>query len=406
MGTEIDIQDEMDKIPTVDKPPRSNGLPWKEAGEEMSFAKVGTYGVPGAGKTFTLTRLALGLMPLIGKTEAYMIDTETGSDFVARLFHQAGLKLRVIKSRAFRDTVAAIEQLRNEETVLVIDSVTHIWAELMESYCRRLHKTELSFPDFRVLKGTDGWLMFSDGFLNSRLHVFVAGRLQDIYEMLDVSEPGRKPKYGVAKVDERMKAERYFGYEPSLLFRMSAVRDPDLIKQLRKTNSQKERLSISKQLGAKSGYVHIAEVLKDRSDLLNGQSFTNPTYADFAPHFEFLGIGDSAKGKHLAIDTERTSDELFGEPEGNHYASRQRQTIAAEEVEGLIFKYFAGQTGAQKQARLNVIERVFGTRSALKVKAMDVGLLEAAYALQPEGKPSILEQACIAEKERMEVTQE
>ena len=374
-------------------------LNWQTAGGTMSFAKVGTYGPAGSGKTYTLSRVAVGLMQRIGKKEAYMIDTETGSTFVAPLFKERGFMLNVLPTRAFKDVVAALKELQNAETVFILDSVSHIWDELMNSYAKKKDEAgrgiDLSFPDWRFIKAA--WQEFNDIFLNSRLHCFVAGRLQDVYEMKEV----RQGKYEIVAVDDRLKAEKYFGYEPSLLFRMQAVKDPEVTAKLAEAKGAKERQALADELRRKTSYVHVAEVLKDRSDLLNGKSFVNPGFEDFLPHFEFLGI-NSHPGTHIGVDTSRDSGELFPDGEARAAELKRRRDEALGEIKGTLISFWPGQSAAEKKLKADAIHRLFGVRGWEKVESYDLLKLEEAITPPDDRTPSPLEQACVSLRELAE----
>jgi hypothetical protein len=77
-----------------------------------------------------------------------------------------------------------------------------------------------------------------------------------------------------------MKAEGEMGYEPSLLVLMERRMEMDT-----KTDR------------------HYAKVIKDRSTLLDGREFQDPTFECLIPHIQCLNLG----GRQLGVDTSRTS---------------------------------------------------------------------------------------------------
>lgn len=93
---------------------------------------------------------------------------------------------------------------------------------MCESYCRNKAKAlkksvdRLQLNDWGYLKGENGWGKFADLYVNSPVHVILAGRAG--YEFnVDEDEKGNKQ---LEKTGVKMTAEGEFGYEPSLLVYM------------------------------------------------------------------------------------------------------------------------------------------------------------------------------------------
>ena len=144
-----------------------------------------------------------------------------------------------------------------------------------------------------------------------------------------------------------MKAETEMGYEPSLLLEMERVRAED---------------------GTIGGKItHRCHVIKDRADMIDGQHFDNPTFACFLPVIETLNLG----GRHLGIDTSRSSEEVF-DAEGRTEQARKEQTrkVLLEEIEGILVRHFPSTSGADKKAKLERLEEVFGTTSWTRISAL------------------------------------
>jgi pantothenate kinase-related protein Tda10 len=57
---------------------------FRKAKAEQAALKIGIYGPPGSGKTFTSLLIAEGLGKISGKRVAY-VDTERGTDFYAQV---------------------------------------------------------------------------------------------------------------------------------------------------------------------------------------------------------------------------------------------------------------------------------------------------------------------------------
>jgi hypothetical protein len=352
--------------------PEHRGL-FTEASNTQARLKMGVLGFAGSGKTFTSTEVAIGLVHYMrekglpeGDRPAYFLDTETGSDWVQPRFAKAGVKLRTAKSRAFKDLVAAVREAEAQGSVLIIDSISHFWREFTEAYMKRKNRSRLEFADWNYLKPE--WGKFTDAFVNSNLHIIMAGRAGFEYDYFTDND-GKKQ---LEKTGIKMKAETELGYEPSLLVLME--RDMDLE---------------SKQV------YRVANVLKDRSDLLDGKAFKNPTYKDFLPHIEYLNVG----GVQMGVDLSRTSEDMIDGNEGPgkstwKYEQEQRE-IALEKVEALFAEHgLSGQSKEGKAKIVGLLKKHFETTSWKELGTYPLATVKKGLkALEADltGKP--LEQA-------------
>ena len=338
----------------------SKGL-LREATNEQTAAKVGLFGDTGSGKTTTGGLLALGLSLTYGEGRPIaMMDTESASDFLLPIFRMEGVKLLTLKSRAFSDLLAVLtEAERYGCAALLVDSITHAWTELVESYCRKKQISKPEFHHWNEIKHT--WNGWTTRFLASPLHIIVSGRLGYEYDYQE-NERGKKE---LIKGDSKMRAEGQFGYEPHLLVEMEKIRDTS---------------------GTHRGgrFLHRAHILKDRSWALNGKEVDfadkdgytkgdwKNVYQAFAPHFQVLNIG----GRQQSAPTS-TSDGLFGPDGSSEYYRRERQKrIALEEIETTMVLLWPGQDQKSKRLKLLVVEAVFGTRSWEAVQQQSVEQIE------------------------------
>jgi hypothetical protein len=333
----------------------------REATNEQTAAKIGIFGDTGSGKTTTAGLLALGLsLTFCDGRPVAMMDTESASDFLLPIFRQEGVKLLTAKSRAFTDMMAVLREAeRSECAAVIVDSVTHAWTELLESFCRKKQISKPEFHHWNEIKHT--WNGWTTQFLASPLHIIVSGRLGYEYEYQE-NERGKKE---LVKGDSKMRAEGQFGYEPHLLIEMEKIRDT---------------------AGAHRGgrFLHRAYILKDRSWALNGKEIDfadkdgyckgdwKNVYQAFAPHFEVLNIG----GRQQAAPTS-TSDGLFDPDGSTEYYRRERQKrIALEEIENTMVLMWPGLDQKSKRLKLLVVETVFGTRSWEAVQQQSVEQIE------------------------------
>jgi hypothetical protein len=322
-----------------------------ESRPQSAFVKMGIYGEAGTGKTFTSTRVVIGLHHYIKSTQpVFFMDTETGSDFVRdKISKETGLKMQIAKTRAFADLLTAIDEMP-KGAILVIDSITHYWNELVESYLKKNQKTRLSLKDWQPIKAT--WREYADRFVNSPLHIIVAGRSADKWGEVEDEDGAKELK----KIGTKMRAETEFSYEPSLLVEMELI-----------------------QASAKIGgaLIHRGHVRKDRFDIINGSHFDNPGFEAFLPHIQLLNLG----GEHLAIETERNSEAIFDDPNVGEKRALNKE-ILCEKITNEIKKLFPGQTEKDKASRIALLEEVFGTNSWTEISTLFKNdRLEAGLAL-------------------------
>ena len=305
----------------------------------QAFLKAGFMGFAGDGKTFTATAMGVGLVELMrereletGNKPAFFLDTETGSDWVQPQFEKANVELYTAKTRSFIDLIEAVKEAENNASILLIDSISHFWRDLTESYAERKNRTRgLQFQDWAWLKKE--WGRFTDLFVNSHCHIIMCGRAGYEYDFFE-QDGGKKE---LQKTGIKMKAETETGYEPSLLVLMEKKRNMETGQVWRE-----------------------GSILKDRANLIDGQTFVNPTFENFRPHIEYLNLG----GQHVGVDTSRNSKELVqtdGKPQWQY--DKEQKDIALDEIAEVIRKHHGGQSKAEKDARADLLEDVFKTRS-------------------------------------------
>lgn len=325
--------------------------------------KAGFLGFAGAGKTHTAFLLAMGLLEEVNDDRPLaMVDTEAGSDWWVPRVEAAGRKLVVAKSRAFADLMAVTKEVEGNNSILIVDSISHIWKELLEAYQRKFKVSRLAFHHWNVIKPE--WARFTDWMLNSRIHVIIAGRAGYEYDY-EEDESGHKE---LVKTGIKMKAESEFGFEPSLLVEMTKVkhsvttRDPDA-----------------------KGWIHRATILKDRADKINGQEFDNPTYADFLPHLQAINIG----GAHRVIDADRKSDDMFDDRDHSAIARRRQVDIVLEEIKDVFVQAdIDSRSTAGKKAMSDALRACFGTAAwsaiqNMKLEDLQEGLNKLEARLLP-----------------------
>lgn len=326
---------------------------FKKAEMTSAYLKMGVLGFAGAGKTYTATKISIGLVQHMraanldaGNKPMFFLDTETGSDWVKKEIEASGIELFTAKTRAFSDLMTALEEAERNASVLLIDSVTHFWTELCESYQRKMNRRRgLEFQDWAYLKKE--WRRFTDRFINGSLHIIICGRAGYEYDYFE-DETGKKQ---LQKTGIKMRAETEFGYEPSLLVEME-----------RETNHETRKVT------------RTAHILKDRSTLIDGKAFANPGFKDFLPHIRFLNLG----GEHIGVDTNRTSERDIPADAGRD-KNRIYRRVVIDEIQSLLVEHFPGQTADEKRTKQALLREHFAASWTEIEELMSLPALRAGY---------------------------
>jgi len=342
---------------------------FKKASNTMAYAKVGLLGFAGAGKTRTGTEIAIGLHKAIDSRKPVLfIDTETGSDFVLPIFQKHGIELMVSKTRAFKDLADGMREAPSIADIMLIDSVSHFWVDIVESYRKKNNRNRLTFQDWGIIKPM--WSNdFSTPFVTSAIHLIVCGRAGFEYDYFE----GDDGKMELYKTGTKMKAEGEFGFEPSLLIEMERIKNPEANEEYRTAKTKDAKMKAAKQIASGREFVRMATVLKDRSDIMDGKIFYNPSYADFAPHWQAINIG----GEHRPLESGDSQGLFNKEGQSQYSIDKKRATIALEEIKAEYDKNIPGSTAKEKAAKIKMAEYLFKTGSWTALEGMSADILTA-----------------------------
>lgn len=267
---------------------------FRKAKAEQAALKMGVYGPPGAGKTFTSLLMAEGLAKVTGKRVAF-VDTEHGTDFYcqsvkSRHVHPEAFDFDAIYSRSLTEIAAAVKALDPAQYgVLVMDSVTHLWEAAIAAYGggRTRADTIPMHAWGKIKKPYKDLMAFS---LSSPMHVILCGRQGTEYSTDEETDE-------LKAVGVKMKAEGETPYEPHILIRMEVVK-PKHTNEIAKI---------------------IAFAEKDRTGVLAGRSFINPTFESLCqPLLGLLG------GTQASV------------PTGDETAARDAEQIASDDMKRAI----------------------------------------------------------------------
>lgn len=238
---------------------------FRKAKAEQAALKMGMYGPPGSGKTFTSLLIAEGLGNLTKKRVA-LVDTEHGSDFycqkvATRAVHPEAFDFDALYTRSIMDTLNAVKGLNPEEHgVVVLDSMTHLWQAAIEAYGGR-QTSAGTIPMHAWGKIKKPYKDLMSFLLSTPMHVIICGRQGVEYATDEETEE-------LKAVGVKMKAEGETAYEPHILIRMEGIKP-------KKTNEVA---------------MIVAYAEKDRTGVLAGRSFVNPTFESLCkPLLPLLG---------------------------------------------------------------------------------------------------------------------
>lgn len=345
-------------------------MPLQSLDDAPGYLKAGFQGFQGTGKTRTAVLLAMVArkhFKLDGPVA--MFDTETGSAYIKDIVKNiTGKPLVGARSRSIDDLLALGDDcIKEGVSVLVVDSMTHVWRTLCDGYLAKVNQAReskgwkprfnLEFQDWNPIKQKFG--QWTDFYLNSPLHIVICGRAGHTYDH-EQNENGKKE---LVKTGTKMKTEGEFGFEPSLLVEM--------------------------ELEQHDGTTYnVAHVLKDRFDEINLKEFRfggvadqplkeqlNAVYAAFGPHLKRL-----VSGSHTPV-----SDALpdVGVDETGDTSQRKemvQREILREEIQGLLVTKWPGQTADEKKSKQEAIHSAFGTRSWTAVEQMHSDRLRQGLA--------------------------
>lgn len=321
------------------------------------FVKAGFGGFAGSGKSRTASEFVIGTYRALGYTKpALIIDNEKGARFLRPLFAAAGIKAALKETTSLQDVLTAMDLLHTGEIeFLFIDSLTKVWYRYCREYLEKNRKTFMELQDWGKL--LPKWQeTFSDAFVQAGGSIVFTGRGGFSYEKEEDQrdpESGKVLKKGqFVKSGVKMKLAGETPFEPDLNVWMEQEQDI----------AADGTLTVWRE----------AQVMKDRSGLIDGKVFKNPTFADFAPFVRFL--------------TEAPTGIVAGETSGRNLAPgenfdshdwRRKLDVALDEIREEILRHHGhGMDAGTKAAKSETLERITkgvfppdGTRSWARVES-------------------------------------
>ena len=333
----------------------------QKAENQQGFFKSAIYGLQGSGKTYTGCNFAVGLHHLLKERglepgPVAMFDTERGSDFAVPHFNKHQIDFYVKQSRSFKQAIQVIDECIKEKfSIIIIDSISHIWQELTKSFMQKYKVSRLAVHHWGPIK--EEWKQLTERVINANLHMILLGRAANDYELLEKEdEMTGKISYDVVKTGYKFRAEGEFGYEPSIVFRMERVRLDE-------------------------GEVHRAYCEKDRNmnpdETLDGKYFDNPSFEILSPHLKCLNLGTTSEG----VDVKTSSEDIFDDKDKSRVEHQHRRKVLREEILNELQLAFPGRSDRAQKARLEIGKFLLGTTSETALQRIPLPELENARAL-------------------------
>jgi hypothetical protein len=331
---------------------------FEKLGNTKPFLKMSLLGEAGGGKTYTAATVASGLHDYIKNTKPVVIfDTEESAKFLTPMFSKHGIEVVRKPSRSLADLRTTMNLMVEDgfSDILMIDSVSHLWLDLVDSYLsqKKKNKTFIEMQDWGNLKKI--WARdFSDPLVMSKLHIVMTGRAADEYETSLNEETNKMESH---KIGIKMQAAKGTAYEPDLSVQMTREMDGDKMRRA-------------------------CLVLKDRSALIDGKVFYNPTFKNFKPVVDAM-----LEGIVPQTALESTPATALVEIERYDAADKREREVMCEEIAELMKKHFPSQGADDKSKRMDLLERCTkdctadkaGTRSWTKVESFSLDALRGIY---------------------------
>ena len=317
---------------------------------ENSFIKASFGGFAGSGKTRTATEFIIGCYKLMKCTQPVLfIDNEKGSRFIKPIFDRAGIETYVKETVELADVLQAFKLLNDGEiSFLFIDSLTKVWYKYVRDYRANNNKKFMTLQDWGKI--LPAWQeTFADRFVDLTGNCIFTGRGGYTYDM-EENEETKKKEFTKSGVKMKMAGETPF--EPDLNIWMEIAQE---INDDGKPNIWREAL-----------------IMKDRSSLIDGKTFKNPTFKDFEPVVKFL-INSDKGVVAKATDTTNLA------PKEDYDEKRKQKDIILDKVVSEFEKRQLGTSKEDKQLKVVILEKCFGSVSWEEIKVQRLEKLQDGF---------------------------
>jgi hypothetical protein len=320
---------------------------------KVHFIKASFGGMPGSGKTTSGSDFAAGAYLDMKCTKPLLyIDNEKGSRFLVPFFKSQNIPTYVKETAHLGDILDAMKLLASHEIdMLFIDSLSKVWYQFVRDYKVANRVTFMTLEHWGKI--LPEWQeKFSDPFAALEGSIVFTGRGGFSYTKEDdqKDEQGNTTKKGAfVQSGVKMKLAGETPFEPDFNVWM------DLRQEVKK---------------GKVIQWHEAQILKDRNrdpkTTLDGKTFKNPTYANFKPVISFI------LGTVLGEVAGPTNTTNLAPSEDYEYQRRKNaREIELEKVKAEFDKQGFGTSKEDKQLKVLIVEKCFGTSSWAEIEKMD-----------------------------------
>lgn len=331
------------------------------------WIKIGIDGLQGSGKSLTAAYMALGIYRAFKvKGPVLIYDNEKSAQFLYQMFRKESIEIEVVESASLDVLQQAIKEAERLKTILLIDTLTKVHSKLVLDYLAPFRRKAMEIQDRPIINSV--WETgFADIYRPANAHIIFTGRAATDWANEDITDEatGRTKRSFYAK-GMKMRGHAETLYEPDYTIYMERCERLIGLKAKRGATNEKE-------------VWREATILKDRSQLLDGQTFRNPTYQMLAPMFEYL-LSDEPIAPNVV---EGNPTNIFGDDE-NTRAFFKRRDVALEELDGLLTRALPGQKAEEKQARTQCLVDTYGTASKTKIEGLRPEDIEAGLPLVRE----------------------
>lgn len=319
------------------------------------FIKASFAGFSGSGKSRTASEFIKGCyQDLKIDKPLLIIDNEKGSRFLIKFFEDAGIETHVKETVQLVDILSSF-RLLNEGQIgfLFIDSLSKVWYQYVRDYKTANKKTFMTLQDWGKI--LPAWQeTFSDAFVDLNGNCIFTGRGGYTYDMEEDSETGKK---AFAKSGVKMKLAGETPFEPDINVWMELEQE---------------------MKDGKPIVWRTAQIMKDRSGLIDGKTFKNPTYKDFQPVVKYLTetpIGEVAGSS--------SSSNLAPTENFESLRKREEKEKLLDEIKGIFDLHaMGGNIGAElKSLKTCIINKVFGTTSMKRIEEFDNQILQESKTI-------------------------
>lgn len=350
-------------LPETQKPnPFLNSGLFMNTADTWTPYKMSFEGFAGGGKTFTMCCVALGIWQAEGKTGNVLLqDTERSAKFIVPFFRQFGLiegkNFFVTHSRSLQrwgQILAMAEE--NRGTILLTDTVTHIYEEMMVQF-EADNKRKVKYPqDAMIIKPM--WKeKFSTPFVKaSNTHLLFTGRAAWEYTMT-TDEETQKKSFEATGV--KMRGDNELAYEPDVVVLMERAQkiENGQVYTARHATILKDR---SRKIDSKDFYFVMDT--KDGNPLTDAD-LQRQAWEVFEPVYTLLASGN--KTTEPETQSDKALGPLFVKGGGEaYYQQKLRAERIVEEIGGIYNQWGMGGTGGLEKALRALINMiVFKQRS-------------------------------------------